>query len=155
MADIPGLAARIAAMLARTRQHAYEPAVVAEAAALILASGDDWSRIVASPAGLAELPPSVAGCLLAYAAAHEEDARPALTIERLEREAARLEADRAYHLARAEELARTAQAADPAYRPALLDQAAAHQECARRDAASASRRRAVAAELGSSGVRAA
>jgi hypothetical protein len=149
MAETRQFADRISGLLARTRQHPYEDAVVAETAALISALGESWVRLPASPVGLAELPPSIAGCVLAYAAALQEDGRPELTLLRLEREAMRHRTDRDYHLARAAELARMAQAADPAYRAGLSGQAVAHAECARRDEAAAAAKRTAIVELGS------
>jgi hypothetical protein len=142
MTHVARLAGRITQLLSDTRQQAYEPAVVAETAALICGRGADWTALTASPASLAELPLSVAGCLLAFAAALDEADRPELTAVRLEREAARLDGDRDYHLRRAAELARTAESAGLAHRRELLDQRAAHAECARRDAERAASHRA-------------
>ena len=123
--------AEIASLLARTRQHAYEPDVIAEAAAALAGWGDSWRDVIASPVRLAELPLSLAGCLLAYAAAVEEDSAPALTIERLQREIARALEEGAWHAARADELRRKAEACAPAYRAGFLASSAGHETCAR------------------------
>jgi hypothetical protein len=135
-------AAEIAALLVRTRQHPYEPQVIAEAAKVVAGWGDRWRQTLGSPAVLADLPLSVTGCLLAFAAAIEEDARPELTLSRLEREAGQLASEAAWHAGRAEDLFSKAAACDIAYRDGFLASARAHAECARLRQASAIRLRA-------------
>jgi hypothetical protein len=145
------LASAISRLLARTRQHPYAPDVVAEAAAVVAGRGEAWRSLLDSPAALADLPLSVAGCLLAYAAALQEDGRPAVTARRLEREAAGRSRSADWHARQAAELSGKAKACDPAYRPAFQASAAAHAECASRDRAAAATLEALAAECAMAG----
>ena len=141
------LADAMARLLACTRQHRYPGEVVDQAAAVIAGRGEGWKALLVSPAALAELPLSVSGCLLAYAAALEEDGRPALTARRLEREAAARARSAEWHAGQAADLAARAGACDPAYRLALQGSADAHAECARLERAAAAELRAFAAQL--------
>src|SRR5215472_19335206 len=101
----PEIANAMARLLARTRQHPYPSEVVDQAAGVVIGRAEGWKALLASPAALAELPLSVAGCLLAYAAALEEDGQPALTARRLEREAAARARSADWHAGQAAELA--------------------------------------------------
>ena len=149
MPDAAQLRTSITLLLARTCQHPYPPDVIALASDVVAGWGQAWTARLDSPASLAELPLPVAGCLLAYAAALQEDGCPDLTARRLEREADARSRRADWHARQAAELAGKAGTSDTALRDAFLGSAAAHAECARQARADAAQTRAIAAALAS------